>query len=172
MQTADWVQNAEWEFILFSRSSTFRGIHTLICAYVAYIAIGLHEGPPYKHTHTHTNKKDTACLMTSAHPTSSPHNLFSNSHHDECTSFLNTQLRKNKNKIYSKSLESSHKPNLTVPIFSKSKKSMQINELAPRALWFGVVCFFLQPYIFSIYKWVNLRSNILQADHLRRSLPR
>ena len=27
--------------------------------------------------------------------------------------------------IYSKSLESSHKPNSTVPIFSKSKKSMQ-----------------------------------------------
>ena len=32
---------------------------------------------------------------------------------------------------------------------------MQMNELAPRALWFGVVCFFLQPYIFSIYKWVK-----------------
>ena len=32
---------------------------------------------------------------------------------------------------------------------------MQMNELAPRALWFGAVCFFLQPYIFSIYKWVK-----------------
>ena len=97
MQTADWVQNAEWEFILFSWSSTFRGIHTLICAYVPYIVIGLHEEPPHKHTYT--NKKDTACLITSAHPTSSQHNLFSDSHHDECTSFLNTQLRKNKIKI-------------------------------------------------------------------------
>ena len=85
MQTADWVQNAEWEFILFSWSSTFRGIHTLICAYVPYIVIGLHE--------------------TSAHPTSSPHNLFSNSHHDECTSFLNTQLRKNKIKFIPKVLK-------------------------------------------------------------------
>ena len=52
--------------------------------------------PPHKHTHTHTNKKDTACLMTSAHPTSSRHNLISNSHHDERTSFLITQLPKNK----------------------------------------------------------------------------
>ena len=32
---------------------------------------------------------------------------------------------------------------------------MQMNELAPRALWFGAVCFFLQPYIFSIYNWVK-----------------
>ena len=34
-------------------------------------------------------------LMTAAHPTSNPHNLFSNSHHDKCTSFLITQLPKN-----------------------------------------------------------------------------
>ena len=27
-------------------------------------------------THTHTNKKDTVCLMISAHPTSSPHKVF------------------------------------------------------------------------------------------------
>ena len=47
-------------------------------------------------THTHTNKKDTVCLMTSAHPTSSPHDLISNSHHDGRTSFLITQLPKNK----------------------------------------------------------------------------
>ena len=56
-------------------------------------------------THTHTNNKDTACLITSAHPTSSQHNLFSNSHHDECTSFLNTQLRKNKIKFNPKVLK-------------------------------------------------------------------
>ena len=105
MQTADWVQNADWECILFSWSSTFRGIHTLICAYVPYIVIGLHEEPPHKHTHTHTNKKDTACLITSAHSTSSQHNLFSNSHHDECISFPNTQLRKNKIKFNPKVLK-------------------------------------------------------------------
>ena len=103
IQTADWVQNAGWECILFSWSSTFRGIHTLICVYVPYIVIGLHEEPPHKHTHT--NKNDTACLITSAHPTSSQHNLFSNSHHDECTSFLNTQLRKNKIKFIPKVLK-------------------------------------------------------------------
>ena len=50
----------------------------------------------HTHTRTHANKKDTACLMTSAHPTSSPHKLISNSHHDERTSFLITQLPKNK----------------------------------------------------------------------------
>ena len=49
-----------------------------------------HEAHSPPHKHTHTNKKDIVCLMTSAHPTSSPHNLFSNPHHDECTSFLNT----------------------------------------------------------------------------------
>ena len=53
--------------------------------------------PPHKHTKTHTHQqKDTVCLMTSAHPTSSPHDLISNSHHDERTSFLITQLPKNK----------------------------------------------------------------------------
>ena len=56
-------------------------------------------------TNTHTNKKDTICLMTSAHSTSSPHNLFSNSHHDECTSFLITQLPKNKRKFIPKVLK-------------------------------------------------------------------
>ena len=103
MQTADWVQNAEWEFILFSWSSMFRGIHTdlRICALYCY---WLTWGTALQ-THTHTNKKDTTCLMTSAHPTCSPHNLFSNPHHDECTSFLNTQLRKNKIKFIPKVLK-------------------------------------------------------------------
>ena len=32
--------------------------------------------PINTHTHTHTNKKDTVCLMISAHPTSSPHKFF------------------------------------------------------------------------------------------------
>ena len=63
--------------------------------------------PSAPQTHTRTNKKDTVCLMTSAHPTSSPHNLISNSHHDKWTSFLITQLPK--------SLEISHKLNSTVP---------------------------------------------------------
>ena len=76
-------------------------------------------------THTHTNKKDTVCLMTSAHPTSSPTQPFSNSHHDVRTSFLITQLLENKRKFYPISLESSHEQNSTVPIFNKSKKSIQ-----------------------------------------------
>ena len=36
-----------------------------------------------------------------------------------------TTAQKLKKKIYSTSLESSHKPNSTVPIFNKSKKSIQ-----------------------------------------------
>ena len=36
-----------------------------------------------------------------------------------------TTAQKEKEKIYSISLESSHKPNSTVPIFNKSKKSIQ-----------------------------------------------
>ena len=50
---------------------------------------------PCKHTYTHThpNKKDTVCLMTSAHPTSSPHNLFSVPITTNA-SFLITQLPK------------------------------------------------------------------------------
>ena len=111
VRNADWVQNADcrlgtkcrMRMYTFSWSSTFRVVHTLICAYVPYIVTGLHEEPPHKHTHT--NKKDTACLITSAHPTSSQHNLFSNSNHDECTSFLNTQLRKNKIKFNPKVLK-------------------------------------------------------------------
>ena len=56
-------------------------------------------------TNTHTNEKDTVYLMTSAHPTSGPHNLFSNFHHDEWTSFLITKLPKNKRKIFPKVLK-------------------------------------------------------------------
>ena len=81
--------------------------------------------PSAPQTHTRTNKKDTVCLMTSAHPTSSPHNLISNSHHDKRASFLITQLPKKKRKICSISLEISHKLNSTVPIFNKSKISIQ-----------------------------------------------
>ena len=57
--------------------------------------------------------------------TSSPTQPFSNSHHDVRTSFLITQLLENKRKFYPISLESSHKRNSTVPIFNKSKKSIQ-----------------------------------------------
>ena len=38
--------------------------------------------------------------MTSAHPTSSPQKLFSNSHHNERTSFLITRLPKNKREFH------------------------------------------------------------------------
>ena len=34
---------------------------------------------------------------------------------------------------------------------------------------FFVVCFFLLPYILSIYKSIKFQSNIFLADHLRRS---
>ena len=95
-----------------------------------------HPAHPLPYKHTYTNKKDTVCLMTTARPTFSP-KFFFNSHHDECTCFLITQLPKNKNKnnLFI-SLESSHKLNSTVPIFNKSKKSILMNGLAPRALWF------------------------------------
>ena len=53
----------------------------------------------HTHTHTHTHQKDTVCLMNSAHPTSSPHNLIYNSHHDKCTIFLITQLPTKKRKF-------------------------------------------------------------------------
>ena len=56
-------------------------------------------------TNAHTNEKETVYLMTSAHPTSGPHNLFSNFHHDEWTSFLITKLPKNKRKIFPKVLK-------------------------------------------------------------------
>ena len=120
------VQNADCRQRTKCRLGT-KCRQNLYCFLVWYVINWLTwgTGPTNTYTHTHTNKKDTVCLMTSTHPTSSPHNLFSNSHHDEYTSFLITQLPKNKKKIYSKSLESSHKPNSTVPLFSKSKKSMQ-----------------------------------------------
>ena len=52
--------------------------------------------------------------MISAHPTCSPHVFFSNSHHDECTSFfLSHNCPKIKENIYSISLESSNKPDST-----------------------------------------------------------
>ena len=64
-----------------------------------------HPAHPPPHNHKNTNKKDAVCLMTSAHPTSSQHNLFTNSHHDECTSFLITQLTKYKRKFIPKVLK-------------------------------------------------------------------
>ena len=57
------------------------------------------------YSNTHTNKKDTVCLMTSVHPTFSPHNLFSNSHQDERTSFLISQLPKNRREFILKVLK-------------------------------------------------------------------
>ena len=54
--------------------------------------------PPQKHTHTH-QQKGHGLLNAFAHPTSSLHKLFSSSHHEECTSFLITQLPKNKIKL-------------------------------------------------------------------------
>ena len=102
-------------------------------------------------TYTHTNKKDTVCLMTSAHSTSSPHNLFSNSHHDECTSFLITQLPKNKRKFIPKVLKV-HKNQIQLYLYSASKQELNanlshnMNELARRALWFCVWIVFALPH--------------------------
>ena len=60
--------------------------------------------PTNTHTHTHQQRL-LFRLMTSVHPTFSPHNLFSKSHHDECTSFLITQLPRNKRKFTPKVLK-------------------------------------------------------------------
>ena len=54
---------------------------------------------------TNIHQRKGHCLMTSAHPTSTPHNPCSNSHHDECTTFLITQLPKNKRKFIPKVLK-------------------------------------------------------------------
>ena len=70
---------------------TFLVVLTLICLVTSQT-----------HTHTHTKKKDIVCLMTSARPTSSPHKLFSNSHHDERTSFLITNLPKHEREFIPK----------------------------------------------------------------------
>ena len=86
-----------------------------------------HPPPPPPPLHTH--QKDTECLMNSAHPTSSPHNLISNSYHDKCASFLITQLPKKEEKIYSISLGISPKPNSIVAIFNKSKISIQTKAI-------------------------------------------
>ena len=56
--------------------------------------------PTNTHTHTHTNKKDTVCLMISAHPTSSPHKFFFQFPSRRMQSFLITQLPKNKMKNF------------------------------------------------------------------------
>ena len=113
----------------------FRGVDTLIFPYVPYIVTGLvHEEPAnfYREkrrvafvtghlftcvvvlsliclvatqTHTHQQKGHCLPLMTSAHPTSSPHNLFSNSHHDECTSFFDHTTAQNKREFIPKVLK-------------------------------------------------------------------
>ena len=95
----------------------FHMCHTLSLAYT--------RNRPHKHTRT--NKKDTVCLMTSAHPTFSPHNIFFQFPSRRMHKFsYHTTVQKLK-RIYYKSLESSHKLNSTVPIFSKSKKQAKLS---------------------------------------------
>ena len=101
LQTGYKMQNENVYFFLVLNVQGYTHTDLRICALYCY---WLTWGTAPQ-THTHTNKKDTACLITSTHPTSSQHNLFSNSHHDECTSFLNTQLRKNKIKFNPKVLK-------------------------------------------------------------------
>ena len=82
-------QNVSFDLIYLQLS----GVYTPIFTYVPYMAC-IRNRP---HKHTHTNKKNTVCLMTSAH--------LSNFHHDECISFLITQLPKNKRKFIPKILK-------------------------------------------------------------------
>ena len=93
------TKTVPWTWYIFSvqayTHTDFHMCHTLSLAYT--------RNRPNKHTRT--NKKDTVCLMTSAHPTFSPHNIFFNSHHDECASFLITQLSKIKENLFQKSLK-------------------------------------------------------------------
>ena len=81
---------------------------------------------PTPQTHTHSHQQKGRCLpddLCQSH-LQSTQPFFSNSHYDECASFPITQLPKNNTKIHSISLDSSHKPNSTVPVFNKSKKSI------------------------------------------------
>ena len=121
LQTADRVRNADCrlgtkcrlqtgykmhnENLYFFLGPERSGVYTHWFAHMCLILLLAYMRNRPTNTHTHTNKKDTACLITSAHSTSSQHNLFSNSHHDECTSFPNTQLRKNKIKFNPKVLK-------------------------------------------------------------------
>ena len=112
-------------------------------AWATFDARSCRPSPPSApHTHKVTlsaNKKDTACLMTSAHPTSSPHNLISNFHHDKCTSFL-INCPNRKGNLFHKSW------NFIWTEFNcayiqqvqeiDTNLMHNMNELAPRALWF------------------------------------
>ena len=93
-------QNCSFDLIYLRRSGVYTHWFSLMCH---ILSLAYMRNRPHKHTHT--NKKETVCLMTSAHPTFSPHNVFFNSHHDECTSFLITQLSKNKRKFIPKVLK-------------------------------------------------------------------
>ena len=90
-------------FLRLDISSTFRRVHTLIFTYVPYVVIGLHEEPAPQ-TYTHQQKGN--CLPNDLCPSHlHPTQRFFNSHHDECTSFLITQLSKNKIKFIPKVLK-------------------------------------------------------------------
>ena len=93
-------QNCSFDLIYLQRSGVYTHWFSLMCH---ILSLAYMRNRPHKHTHT--NKKETVCLMTSAHPTFSPHNVFFNSHHDECTSFLITKLSKNKRKFIPKVLK-------------------------------------------------------------------
>ena len=80
-----------------------------------------HPAHPPPHKHSHTNKKDTVCPMTSAHPSSSPTQPFFqfSSRRTRKFSYHTTAQKIREN------LSISPAPNSTVPIFNKSKKSIQ-----------------------------------------------
>ena len=110
-------------FLRLDISSTFRRVHTLIFTYVPYVVIGLHEETAPQ-TYTHQQKGN--CLPNDFRPSYlQPTQLFFRFPSRRMHKFsYHTTVQKLK-KIYSKSLESSHTLNSTVPIFSKSKKSIQ-----------------------------------------------
>ena len=141
-----------------------------------------HLMPAYAHqpnlrpTNTLTNKKDTVCLMTSARNSCvCPYHLqptkrfFSNSHHDECTSFLITQLPKNKRKLiplvlrvhiteFNRTyLQQVHKINTNL--------SHSMNELAPIALWFS-----FKSHVFIWAVGFSNHDNCCQSQRIGKSI--
>ena len=81
--------------------------------------------PPHKHTHTPTKKGH--CLPNDFFPShlQPTQPFFPIPITTNAQVFLSHNCPRIKEKIYSISLDSSHKPNSTVPIFNKSKKSIQ-----------------------------------------------
>ena len=83
--------------------------------------------PSTPQTHTHTHQQKGHCLPNDLCPShlQPTQVFFPIPITTNAKVFLSHSCPKIKRKTYSISLESSHKPNSTVPIFNKSKKSIQ-----------------------------------------------